>query len=134
MPDHKYITLQVASKQTPFDSNYLGLLIRNGRLFGVKKRGRWYTTEDAVRQYMKNSARVEIPKNRMKSFLAHIGLGSFLLLFILLFFSTVSGGGFFEKGKEEAAQALVSKAWSMDGKDTALVSENSEVSSLLAVR
>lgn len=47
-----YISLQEASKLTPYDANYLGLLIRKKRLFATKKDGKWYTTKESVLQYL----------------------------------------------------------------------------------
>lgn len=141
MPDRKYISLQEASKNVPFDSNYLGLLIRKGWLFGVKKKGRWYTTEEAIEQYMENSARVKVShkkselKLKTKSFWAHLGLSGILgsLFFIaLLFFGTVVNAFFFEEGKQDTLQNSTEQTWSTDGKLPVIVSENGQVSSKIA--
>ncbi len=49
---NSYISLQEASKLTPYDANYLGLLIRKNRLSAIKKEGKWYTTKEVVLQYL----------------------------------------------------------------------------------
>jgi hypothetical protein len=50
------INLKEASEMTPYSDEYLGLLIRKGKIGGIKKLGRWYTTEEDVRQYMRKVA------------------------------------------------------------------------------
>ncbi len=55
----KYITLKEASKMTGYSPDYLGQLIRKGKLAGkqVYLNVAWMTTEDAVREYLeKNKA------------------------------------------------------------------------------
>jgi hypothetical protein len=135
MSNNNYISLQEASEYTPFDSNYLGLLIRKGWLFGIKKKGKWYTTQKAVEQYMKNFARIKVAekKSPVKSFLTQAGMGSFFFI-ALLAFVAVSNAFFFEEGKREVAQMPVERAWSADGKSAVIVSEGAEASSLMARR
>ena len=48
----KLITLEEASKMTPYTADYLGQLIRKGRLEAWKEKGRWRTTKIAVEEYM----------------------------------------------------------------------------------
>lgn len=50
------ITLTEASKMTPYSSDYLGLLVRKGRLEGVKKEGKWYTEKWVVEKYLNDAA------------------------------------------------------------------------------
>lgn len=38
------------------DAGYLGWLLRAGRIAGQKRRGRWYTSENAVRRYQREMA------------------------------------------------------------------------------
>jgi len=54
--ESKYITLKEASEYTPYDANYLGLLVRKKRLFAVKDGGRWYTTKSAINSYLSGVA------------------------------------------------------------------------------
>lgn len=54
--DEKLLTLKEASKMTPYSSDYLGLLVRKGRIGGYKKDGKWFTTEKDVESYMKRTA------------------------------------------------------------------------------
>lgn len=134
MPDRKYLSLQEATKHMPFDSNYLGLLIRKGRIFGVKKKGKWYTTKEAIDEYMENSARVKLSEKKswMKFLFTQIGVGSFL--FVALFLSVAAlNAFFFEDAKRDVVQISVMQAESADGKPAA-VSESGEVGSLAARR
>lgn len=50
------LNLKEASELTPYSDEYLGLLIRKGKIGGVKKFGRWYTTKEDVKNYMKKVA------------------------------------------------------------------------------
>lgn len=55
-----YISLHEASKLTPYDANYIGLLIRKKRLHAIKQGGKWYTTKDDVRAYLERVSKREI--------------------------------------------------------------------------
>lgn len=55
-----HITLQEASELTPYDANYLGLLVRKKKLPAQKVKGRWMTTPEDVRAYMEGHSRVRI--------------------------------------------------------------------------
>ncbi len=126
MQDLNHITLQEAEKYVPFDANYLGLLIRKGWLFGVKRKGRWYTTKEALETYMKVSARVgTAKKKKMRSALAVVGTS--VLLFLGLIFSAVVATAFFdaEEANEENSQTL---PWIDAG---TVVGEEKELSSVL---
>jgi hypothetical protein len=50
--EKKLITLEEASQATPYTADYLGQLIRKGRLEAWKEKGRWRTTKIAVEEYM----------------------------------------------------------------------------------
>ena len=52
----KLISLREASKMTPYSQDYLGLLVRKGRLYGEKIGGKIYTTEEAMKSYLKKTA------------------------------------------------------------------------------
>ena len=52
----RLISLKEASKMTPYSSEYLGLLVRKGKLEGYKVGGKWMTTEPAVEFYLKKTA------------------------------------------------------------------------------
>ncbi|MEK7604084.1 MAG: helix-turn-helix domain-containing protein, partial [Patescibacteria group bacterium] len=63
----KYISLQEASKGTPYSQEYLSLLARKGKLFSVKFGRNWYTTQEAIDDYLKKqSVTIAIPKNLFK--------------------------------------------------------------------
>ncbi len=53
----KYITLKEASKMTGYSPDYLGQLIRKGKLAGkqVYLNVAWMTTEDAIREYLEKN-------------------------------------------------------------------------------
>lgn len=100
MPDRNYITLQEAEKYVPFDANYLGLLIRSERLFGVKKKGRWHTTKEALEEYMRTTARVgTAKKKKARSMLVAAGTGA--ALFLGLIASAIAGTALFDEDEKE---------------------------------
>ena len=50
----KVITLHQASRVSGYHQDYLSYLIRKGELKGEKVAGNWFTTEDAVKNYILN--------------------------------------------------------------------------------
>ncbi len=48
----KVISLNQAAQISGYTQDYLGYLIRNGEIRGVKKGRVWFTTEEAVRDYL----------------------------------------------------------------------------------
>lgn len=50
-PHELYQPLPDLARATGHDPNYLGLLVRQGKLEAVKRGGRWYSTLTAVQQY-----------------------------------------------------------------------------------
>ena len=46
------------------EPDYLGWLLREGRIAGQKRRGRWYTSEEAVRRYQREVAEGVVPMGR----------------------------------------------------------------------
>lgn len=49
--DEKLLTLQEASKNSPYSADYLSLLVRKRKLDGFKKNGKWFTTKMALEKY-----------------------------------------------------------------------------------
>lgn len=41
---------------SPYSADYLGLLVRKNKLAGVKKEGKWFTTKEALDEYLKSVA------------------------------------------------------------------------------
>jgi len=88
----KLISLGEASKATPYSSNYLGLLIRKGRLEGEKKDGKWLTSREAMGRYLQkvaeasyahqDSLNVKVPAEEMKK--ASISLQWALILMAVI--------------------------------------------------
>jgi hypothetical protein len=64
------ITLQDASKNSPYSADYLSLLVRKGKLDGFKKDGKWFTTKEAVNKYTDRVA--EANYRRQESLKANI--------------------------------------------------------------
>jgi hypothetical protein len=94
--NEQLISLSDASKPTPYSSDYLGLLVRKGKLYGEKVGGKWYTTKEALDDYMKQAAafsyehqeslNVKIPAEEIKK--AKINLRWALLLTLVVVFSS----------------------------------------------
>ncbi|MFV9505447.1 MAG: Fic family protein [Oscillochloridaceae bacterium umkhey_bin13] len=66
-PSTAYHTLADLADQTEYDADYLGWLIRKGRLPAVKRGGRWYTTLEAVNRYRDEVARGVYPPGRPRT-------------------------------------------------------------------
>ncbi len=110
----QHISLKEASNLTPYSDEYLGLLIRKGRLEGFKKKGKWYTTKDAVERYMQKVAEasyahqenlnVEVPAERIK--IASVNLRWALILSGVIFAGSVLFGSYsYVKSREDSACA-----------------------------
>ena len=54
--EENLISLKEASKMTPYSSEYLGLLVRKGRIGGCKRGGKWFTTKRDIENYLKKVA------------------------------------------------------------------------------
>jgi hypothetical protein len=95
--NEQLISLNDASKPTPYSSDYLGLLVRKGRLKGEKIGGKWFTTKEAVDAYMKQAAEasyehqeslnVRIPAEEIKK--ARVNLRWAVLLILITVFSSI---------------------------------------------
>jgi fido (protein-threonine AMPylation protein) len=70
-PDEHYQQLAILAKTTGHDPNYLGLLVRQGKLEAMKRGGRWYSTLAAIQTYQEQAQegirqRGRPPKNAPK--------------------------------------------------------------------
>jgi Fic family protein len=63
-PESEYLPLADLAERTGYDRAHLGWLIRQGRLAGEKRGGRWYSTVDAVAQYTDDIAQGRFPPGR----------------------------------------------------------------------
>ena len=54
--EEKFISLNEASRLTPYSSDYLGLLVRKGKLEGEKIDGKWMTSKRAIEVYLQKTA------------------------------------------------------------------------------
>lgn len=50
------ISLHEASQISPYSADYLSLIARKGKLEGFKKNGKWFTTQEALKDYMQRVA------------------------------------------------------------------------------
>jgi hypothetical protein len=55
------------AKETGYSVDYLGWLVRQGRVAAMKRGRRWYSTLDAVRQYKGDVEAGSMPRGRPKS-------------------------------------------------------------------
>lgn len=51
LPDESYQPLSALAGSSGYSVDYLGWLVRQGRIEAVKRRGRWYSTTDAIERY-----------------------------------------------------------------------------------
>jgi Fic family protein len=52
LPDDQYLPLSALARPPKYTSAHLGWLVRQGRLEAVKRRGRWYSTSEALDHYI----------------------------------------------------------------------------------
>ncbi|MBI2063234.1 MAG: helix-turn-helix domain-containing protein, partial [Candidatus Yanofskybacteria bacterium] len=65
-PPKQFVTLAEAAKGSPYSQEYLSLLARRGKLFSQKVGRNWYTTREAVREYLnKQGLTVIISKDQI---------------------------------------------------------------------
>jgi Fic family protein len=64
VPEELQRPLREIAQECDVDADYLGWLLREGRIAGQKRRGRWYTSEAAVRRYQREVAEGTIPVGR----------------------------------------------------------------------
>ena len=63
-----FITLAEAAESFPYSQEYLSLLARRGKLFSKKIGRNWYTTREAIQNYLaKQGLTVIIPKSEINS-------------------------------------------------------------------
>jgi Fic family protein len=66
LPSDNYQSLSALAQPSGYSVDYLGWLIRQGRLEAVKRRGRWYTTLAAIQHYQAEVQSGTIPHGRPK--------------------------------------------------------------------
>jgi Fic family protein len=64
VPEQFQRPLREVADACTIDAGYLGWLLREGRIAGQKRRGRWYTSEAAVRRYQHEVADRTVPIGR----------------------------------------------------------------------
>ena len=63
-----FITLAEVANNSPYSQEYLSLLARRGKLFSKKIGRNWYTTREAVQDYLaRQGLTVIIPKSEINS-------------------------------------------------------------------
>lgn len=64
VPDEQLRSLPEVAEECAITADYLGWLLRAGRIAGQKRRGRWYTSVAAVRRYQQEVAERAVPVGR----------------------------------------------------------------------
>jgi hypothetical protein len=139
----KVISLNEASRMTPYSPDYLGLLIRKGRLFGYKEKGKWWTTQEAVENYLRKVAeasyahrenlKVEVPAEKIK--MASVNFRWTLILAGVIFTGAVLFGAYaYVKSKEDSACAKYKVRKDEAGNITIEVPKNESVKNILVVQ
>jgi Fic family protein len=64
VPQELQRPLREAAEACAIDADYLGWLLRAGRVAGTKRGGRWYTSEAAIQRYQADVAAGAIPPGR----------------------------------------------------------------------
>jgi Fic family protein len=65
-PEDLYQPLSILAKQSGLSADYLGWLVRKGRLAAVKRQGRWYSTPAALKAYQESVTEGVAPRGRPK--------------------------------------------------------------------
>jgi Fic family protein len=63
-PDDPYQLLATLAREHGMSADYLGWLVRRGRLAAVKRGGRWYSTPEAILQYQAEVTAGQVPRGR----------------------------------------------------------------------
>ncbi len=64
VPEELQRPLREIAQECAIDADYLGWLLREGRIAGQKRRGRWYTSKAAVQRYQQEVASGAVPVGR----------------------------------------------------------------------
>lgn len=67
VPQELQRPLRDIAETCAIDADYLGWLLRAGRIAGTKRGGRWYTSESAVRRYQAEVTAGTVPAGRPRS-------------------------------------------------------------------
>jgi hypothetical protein len=66
-PEEEWLPLSVLAPASGHSSEYLALLIRKGRLAGVKRGSRWYSSHAAIERYQRDVAEGRFPGGRPRN-------------------------------------------------------------------
>lgn len=67
LPDEKYQPLSTLAELSGYSVDYLGWLVRQGRVEAIKRGRRWYSTLEAIQKYKGEVATGVIPLGRPKN-------------------------------------------------------------------
>lgn len=67
LPDDPYQPLSILAQPSGYSVDYLGWLVRQGRIEAVKREGRWYSTLDAIQRYKTEVEMRSAPRGRPKT-------------------------------------------------------------------
>lgn len=90
----KAISLSKASKISGYHSDYLSALIRKGELKGEKIGGSWFTTEEAINDYIFKQ-KIRHKKLAVTDFLSPARTRKILTLAVIIFFGIILSGIYF---------------------------------------
>lgn len=138
--NEKLISLQEASEMTPYGPDYLGLLIRKGRLAGWKEKGKWTTTREEVKRYLQRVAEasyshqenlnVEVPAEKIK--MASVNLRWAIILLGVVFSGAVLFGAYaYVKSKQDSACVRYKVRKDESGNIIVTVGKNEDVKNVL---
>lgn len=63
-PEEEYKPLPQLATESGYSADYLGWLVRRGRLEAIKRGGRWYSTSRAIRRYKEEVTQGMVPRGR----------------------------------------------------------------------
>ena len=67
-PEPGYVSLAQASKFSPYSQEYLSLLARKGKIHARKFGRNWYTTKEAIAEYLSSQGiKIVLPKHLFDS-------------------------------------------------------------------
>jgi hypothetical protein len=110
----KIISLNQAAQISGYTQDYLGYLLRNGEIKGVKKGRVWFTTEEAVKDYLfKRKIRQE--KFAIGDFFSPSRTKKIIIFAIIVFLGCSFLASNLNKGKNNSGRQEIKSAIDSDG-------------------
>ena len=105
----KEISLKQAAEISGYAQDYLGFLIRNGEMKGVKKGGIWFTTEGEVKRYIiaqKNLHKNSTKNSSIKDVFGRQFSANALIFTLVIFIGLSSFGSYFLGSQENNTNSI----------------------------